>query len=70
MTRPTSPPNSDVNFYRIVHTSSTKFHCLAAFTSWDIGQYLAPKSALKMMKNDFYFTWKAAFVLKILKFLS
>ena len=33
-----------------------------------LGQFLATKSLLKMMKNDFYFTLKALFVLKILNF--
>ena len=33
-------------------------------------QFLATESALKMMKNAFYFTSKAPFVLKIFKFLS
>ena len=33
-------------------------------------QFLAYESPLKMMKNDFYFTLKALFVLKIFKFLS
>ena len=33
-------------------------------------QYLANESPLKMMKNTFYFTLKALFVLKIYKFLS
>ena len=33
-------------------------------------QFLATESPLKMMKNDFYFTSKAFFVLKIFKFLS
>ena len=32
-------------------------------------QILATKSALKMMKNAFYFTLKALFILKIFKFL-
>ena len=32
-------------------------------------QFLANKSPLKMMKNAFYFTSKAIFILKILKFL-
>ena len=31
-------------------------------------QFLATESPLKMMKNDFYFTSKALFVHKILKF--
>ena len=33
-------------------------------------QFLATKSPLKMMKNAFYFTLKALFVLKRFKFLS
>ena len=33
-------------------------------------QFLAIESHLKVMKNAFYFTSKALFVLKILKFLS
>ena len=33
-------------------------------------QFLALESPLKMMKNAFYFTSKALFVPKILKFLS
>ena len=33
-------------------------------------QYLESESPLKMMKNAFYFTLKARFVLKIIKFLS
>ena len=36
----------------------------------DLRQFLATKSPLKMMKNAFYFTLKALFVLKIFKFLS
>ena len=33
-------------------------------------QFLAIESTLKMMKNVFYFTSKALFILKIFKFLS
>ena len=33
-------------------------------------QFLVTESPLKMMKNTFYFTLKALFVLKIFKFLS
>ena len=33
-------------------------------------QFLATESPLKTMKNTFYFTSKALFVLKIFKFLS
>ena len=33
-------------------------------------QFLAAETPLKMMKNAFYFTSKALFVLKIFKFLS
>ena len=32
-----------------------------------LGQFLATDSALKMMKNPFYFTLKALFVFKIFK---
>ena len=35
-----------------------------------LSQFLATESPLKMMKNAFYFTSKALFVLKIFKFLS
>ena len=31
--------------------------------------FLATDSSLKIMKNDFYFTLKALFVLKVFKFL-
>ena len=37
---------------------------------WGLRQFLATESPLKMMKNAFYFTLKALFVLKIFKFLS
>ena len=33
-------------------------------------QFLATESPLKMMKNAFYFTSEALFILKIFKFLS
>ena len=36
----------------------------------DLRQSLANENPLKMMKNAFYFTLKALFVLKIFKFLS
>ena len=35
-----------------------------------VRQFLANERPLKVMKNDFYFTLKAHFVLKIFKFLS
>ena len=35
-----------------------------------MGQFLGAENPLKMMKNDFYSTSKAFFVLKIFKFLS
>ena len=35
-----------------------------------LGQLLAMKSPLKMVKNAFYFTLNALFVVKIFKFLS
>ena len=34
-----------------------------------LGQFWATESPLKMIKNAFYFTLKALFVLKIFKFL-
>ena len=37
---------------------------------YGLRQFLATESPLKMMKNDFYYTLKALFVLKISKFLS
>ena len=36
----------------------------------DLRQFLATESPLKMMKNAFYFTLKAFFLLKKFKFLS
>ena len=36
----------------------------------DLRRFLATERPLKMMKNAFYFTSKAFFILKILKFLS
>ena len=33
-------------------------------------QFLATESSLKIMKNTFYFTVKALFILKVFKFLS
>ena len=36
----------------------------------DLRQFLATESLLKMMKNAFYFTLKAFFLLKKFKFLS
>ena len=38
--------------------------------SQSLRQFLATESSLKMMKNAFYLTLKALFVLKIFKFLS
>ena len=34
-----------------------------------LGQFLGTESPLNLMKNAFYFTLKAAFILKIFKFL-
>ena len=36
----------------------------------DLRQFLTNEIPLKMMKNAFYFTLKALFILKIFKFLS
>ena len=35
-----------------------------------LGQFLATENPLKMMKNSFYFTLKAFFILKVFQFLS
>ena len=37
---------------------------------YGLTQFLITESPLKMMRNAFYFTWKALFVLKIFTFLS
>ena len=37
---------------------------------YGLRQFLTTESPLKMMKNAFYFTLKALFVLRIFKFLS
>ena len=39
-------------------------------TLYGLKQFLPTESPLKMMKNAFYFTLEAVFVLKIFKFLS
>ena len=39
-------------------------------TASGLRQFLAAESLLKVVKNAFYFTSKACFVLKIFKFLS
>ena len=43
-------------------------YCLKGALSAQI-QFLATENPLKMMKNAFYFTLKALFVLKVFKFL-
>ena len=47
-----------------------KPHPLLKGTLSGLRQFLATESPLKLMKNAFYFTSKALFVLKIFKFLS
>ena len=58
---------------------SKEFHCIYVLSKHftrlkgalsGLRQLLAMESPLKMMKNAFYFTSKALFVLKIFKFLS
>ena len=46
----------------------TRAHSQDALSN--LRQFLAIESPLKMMKNAFYFTLKAFFVLRIFKFLS
>ena len=50
------------NFENIISESEGTFSGL--------GQFLATESSLQMVKNAFYFTLKAPFVLNIFKFLS
>ena len=52
-----------------MNVSSINFS-LSIFKLQGLRQFLATESPLKMMKNTFYFTLKALFVLKIIKFLS
>ena len=54
-------------FKRLLYNYYPKF-VKGAFQG--LTQFLAPESPLKKMKNAFYFTLKAPFVLKIFKFLS
>ena len=51
------------------HISFLKYKSVKGTLS-GLKQFLANKSSLKIMKNAFYFTSKALFVLKIFKFLS
>ena len=44
--------------------------CLLKGTLSRLRQFLATESPFKVMKNAFYFTLKALFVLKVFKFLS
>ena len=44
--------------------------CITESALSGLRQVLAIESPLKVMKNTFYFTSKALFVLKIFKFLS
>ena len=44
--------------------------CVSKGALSGLRQFLATESPVKMMKNAFYFTLTALFVLKIFKFLS
>ena len=52
--------------------SFSRYHtkCVIKGALSGLRQFFATESPLKMMKNAFYFTSKALFVLKIFKFLS
>ena len=50
--------------------AETKNHKVFKGVLSGLRQVLATESPLKMMKNAFYFTSKALFVLKIFKFFS
>ena len=49
-------------------TKSEFFYLKGALSG--VRQFLTTESSLKMMKNAFYFTFEALFLLKIFKFLS
>ena len=63
-----SGPNYAFRFRNISSVYSNTYVLKGALLS--LRQFLATESPLKMMKNTFYFTLKALFVLKIFKFLS
>ena len=56
----------------ILSSASSRLHSTKIYQGARSGlrQFLATGISLKMMKNAFYFTSKAPFVLKIFKFLS
>ena len=56
--------------FRKIRESSPFFSHLIKGALSGLRQFLVTESPLKMMKNAFYFTSKALFVLKIFKFLS
>ena len=58
----------DKNWIRTVISPKIKENLKGALSG--LRQLLAAESPLKLMKNAFYFTSKALFVLKIFKFLS
>ena len=55
------------NIYLNKYKKKSSFELQGALSS--LRQFLAAESPLKVMKNAFYFTSKALFVLKVLKFL-
>ena len=58
-------------FFLLVSLNRSRvFHVNFEDALSDLRTLLATESPLKMMKNAFYFTLKALFVLKIFKFLS
>ena len=61
-----------MNIFNITLGNSLKNTSIKLFkgTLSGLRQFLATESSLKMMKNAFYVTSKALFVLKIFKFLS
>ena len=59
----------DVKTFYINNTNIRDSHLFKGAPS-GLCEFLATESPLKAMKNAFYFTLKAIFVLKIFKFLS
>ena len=58
----------DILIFFLLIMSRRSFYLILKGTLSGLRQFLATESPLKMMKNAFYFTSKALFVLKISKF--
>ena len=61
---------TEKSYWCLVNTLLSHCSCIIKGVLSGLRRFLATESPLKMMKNAFYFTSKALFVLKIFKFLS